>query len=184
VTAGMSQNDGAFPFGTSDVRDNDAIGHLRNYSNYLLPRAHSIGRNLLEVTAVLLRGLLANAILVLVFLLGAALLTKAAYPEWNDLLLANFLPKLVAVLTEIPKYLADMRLPTSAASLVNTVYASIGHGSAGSRHGRVHGSPITPPQNHFLPRLWSRRSWPVLSSSGRSRGRPRTTSRMTWTADI
>jgi hypothetical protein len=33
VTAGMSKNDGEFPFGTSDVRDNDAIGHLRNYSN-------------------------------------------------------------------------------------------------------------------------------------------------------
>jgi hypothetical protein len=67
VTAGMSENGGAFPFGTSDVRDNDAIGHLRNYSNYLLPRAHSNARNLLEAAAVLLRGLLANAILVMVF---------------------------------------------------------------------------------------------------------------------
>jgi hypothetical protein len=123
VTAGMSENGGAFPFGTSDVRDNDAIGHLRNYSNYLLPRAHSNARNLLEAAAVLLRGLLANAILVMVFLLGAALLTKAAYPAWDDLLTANFLPKIVAVLVQIPKYLAGL-LPGFA--WVNTLYATIG----------------------------------------------------------
>jgi hypothetical protein len=60
VTAGMSRDNGAFPFGTSDIRDNDAIGHLRNYSNYLLPRARSQTRNLLEVAAVLLRGLIAK----------------------------------------------------------------------------------------------------------------------------
>jgi hypothetical protein len=100
VTAGMSQGGGEFPFGTSDVRDNDAIGHLRNYSNYLLPRARSQVRNLLEAAAVILRGLVANGILVFTYLLAATLITFAAYPKWDDLTSGNFLPKfMVAVVT-------------------------------------------------------------------------------------
>jgi hypothetical protein len=73
-----------------------------------------------------LRGLLANAILVMVFLLAAALLTKAAYPAWDALLTANFLPKAIVVVLSIPKYLAGLVLPAVAASWVNTLYAAIG----------------------------------------------------------
>jgi hypothetical protein len=125
VTAGMSNNGGRFPFGTSDVRDNDAIGHLRNYSNYLLPRAHSTARNMLEVAAVLLRGLVANGILVFVFLLFAALATKAAYPAWDSLLTGNFLPKFIVVLLNLPRYVASL-LPGAIANPVNALYAMIG----------------------------------------------------------
>jgi hypothetical protein len=95
VTAAMSEGKGGFPFGTSDVRDNDALGHIRNYSNYLLPRARSQARNLLEVAAVLLRGLLANGILVFTFLLAAALLTSLRYSTWDELPLGNFLLKAI-----------------------------------------------------------------------------------------
>jgi predicted acylesterase/phospholipase RssA len=38
VTAGMSQNNGKFPFGTSDVRDNDAIGHWITRSEIQISR--------------------------------------------------------------------------------------------------------------------------------------------------
>lgn len=124
VTAGMSESNGKFPFGTSDIRDNDAIGHLRNYSNYLLPRAHSQVRNALEVSAVFLRGLIGNGLLVFVFLLAATLITKAAYPTWGDLPSGNFLPKLVSVVLHIPKYLASL-LPGPISAFVNYAYAWI-----------------------------------------------------------
>ncbi len=68
----------AFPFG-DDIADNAAMGHLRNYSNYLLPRGRSGLRNYAEVTAVLLRGLLANAAQVALVLLFCALLTISAF---------------------------------------------------------------------------------------------------------
>jgi hypothetical protein len=91
LTAGMSVNGGKFPFGgTSDVRDNDAIGHLRNYSNYLMPRARSALRNSLDVAAIVLRGLLANAVVVLTFLIIAAFITYGAYPQWQELSKGNF----------------------------------------------------------------------------------------------
>jgi predicted acylesterase/phospholipase RssA len=106
VTASMSQGAGEFPFGTSDVRDNDAIGHLRNYSNYLLPRAHGQVRNLLEVAAVLMRGLIANGILICTYLLAAALITLAAYPRWQDLPSGNFLPKILLAVEVLLKSLA------------------------------------------------------------------------------
>jgi hypothetical protein len=130
VTAGMSRDKGAFPFGTSDIRDNDAIGHLRNYSNYLLPRARSQTRNMLEVAAVLLRGLVANGILVFFFLLLAAIVTKAAYPAWDDLLSANFLSKIIVVVLQFPKYLASVFLPAFAADWVTHAYAWVTHAGA------------------------------------------------------
>ena len=69
MTACMSQNGGKFPFGGAlDGHDNDLIGHLRNYSNYLMPRARSGLANALDAAAVLLRGLLANALIVATFI--------------------------------------------------------------------------------------------------------------------
>src|SRR5262249_39322278 len=54
MTAAMSVTKGAFPFRSSgDVRDNKAVGQLRNYSNYLMPRARSALRNALDVASIL-----------------------------------------------------------------------------------------------------------------------------------
>ena len=98
LTASMSQNGGTFPFGgAADVRDDPAIGHLRNYSNYLVPRARSALRNFLDVVSILLRGLLANALIVLAFLMLAAFLTAAAYPDWTSLPNGNFALRLAWV---------------------------------------------------------------------------------------
>jgi hypothetical protein len=143
VTAGMSDCGGVFPFGTSDVRDNDAIGHLRNYSNYLLPRAHSQLRNGLEAAAVVLRGLVANALLVFVYLLAAALLTYLAYPTWRRLPSGNFVPNLVysvliklkAAVTAVYAHLAP-QLPQAFGDWITQVKSShawsalISHGDA------------------------------------------------------
>lgn len=123
VTAAMSKGGGEFPFGTSDIRDNDAIGHLRNYSNYLLPRARSQARNLLEVAAVLLRGLIANGILVFTYLLAAALVTFSAYPKWEDLPSGNFLPKVIPAVLSLLKSLllwaVGMILPPATQSFID-----------------------------------------------------------------
>lgn len=102
MTARMSRvAPGVFPFGRADagadVRDNEVVGYIRNFSNYLLPRSRSSIVNLLDVTAVLLRGLLANIIIVLNIMIGAALLTYACYPDWNELPTGNFILRLVAV---------------------------------------------------------------------------------------
>jgi hypothetical protein len=76
----------AFPFGI-DVADAPAVAHLRNYSNYLLPRGRSGLRNFTEATVIVLRGLVANAVAVLsaIFLLASVtqlLRGLLPYPGW------------------------------------------------------------------------------------------------------
>jgi hypothetical protein len=106
LTASMSQNGGEFPFGgAADVRDNDAIGHIRNYSNYLMPRAQSALRNALDVASILLRGLLANSLIVLTFLLAAACITFISFPNWGDLPKDNFALRLLG---SAPGWLASL----------------------------------------------------------------------------
>jgi hypothetical protein len=99
LTAAMSHNNGQFPFGgASDIRDNDAVGYLRNYSNYLMPRARNGLRNLLDASSIILRGLIANAVIVLTFLLAGAFLTWVAYPVWDGLQKSSFAAQLVKAL--------------------------------------------------------------------------------------
>lgn len=75
LSAAMSESGGgAFPFGHA-VKDSPAVSHLRNYSNYLLPRGRNTLRNYGEATAILLRGLLANTVIVGSFVLAVAMLT-------------------------------------------------------------------------------------------------------------
>lgn len=106
LTAAMSNNGGQFPFGgDADIRDNDAVGHIRNYSNYLMPRARSGLRNLLDAASIILRGLLANALIVLTFQLAAALLTAWAYPRWDDLQRGSFALRIV---TAPPEWLRQL----------------------------------------------------------------------------
>lgn len=72
LSAAMTPEGGSdFPFGT-DVLDSDAVAHLRNYSNYLMPRGRSGVRNAAEAGVILLRGLLANALIVLTIVLVLA----------------------------------------------------------------------------------------------------------------
>jgi Patatin-like phospholipase len=86
---------GQYPFG-DDVRDSAVVAHIRNFSNYLLPRNRSGTRNWLEALAVIVRGLLANAVCVLAFLLPVVLMIVIAYPESKALTDPNLLPRFLA----------------------------------------------------------------------------------------
>ncbi len=82
-----------FPFG-EDIADNAVIGHLRNYSNYLLPRGRKSIVNYAEAAAVILRGLLANLVQVVTVMLILALITAFAYPSLLQLRDGSFVTQL------------------------------------------------------------------------------------------
>jgi hypothetical protein len=135
LTASMSQNGGEFPFGgAADVRDNEAIGHIRNYSNYLMPRAHSALRNVLDVASILLRGLLANSLIVLTFLLAAACITFFAFPTWSDLQQANFVLRFAgSVLSSLGALfglLATFALPSWLVHVLSSIGSLVGRGAS------------------------------------------------------
>jgi len=96
MTAAMSTTEGKFPFGDSEkVHDTAAVGHLRNYSNYLLPRSQSSIKNMIEAILIILRGLIANAAVVLTGLLAFALLTRLLFATRNDLTQGSFAVRLL-----------------------------------------------------------------------------------------
>ena len=102
LTAGLAQSGKSAavqsPFGDG-LEDGPAIGHLRDYSNYLLPRGRSGVRNWTDVAAILLRGLVGNCVPVLAVLLASALLTRLAYPTLDALKQGNYLASIAAGLT-------------------------------------------------------------------------------------
>ncbi len=90
MVAAMSKT-GEFAFGgtrkmgaspAADVADTAAVGHLRNYSNYLIPFGL---RDVLTSVAIVLRGVIANLGSVVPVLLLAAALTIWANPTVGDL---------------------------------------------------------------------------------------------------
>ena len=89
---------GESPFG-DEVADSPAVAHLRDYSNYLFPRERSALRNWTDVVAILLRGLVANAVPVSATLLLLAIVTAFAFPSFGDLLKGSYLPSLTDRLT-------------------------------------------------------------------------------------
>lgn len=102
LSAAMSRKgSGAYPF-AADVADSPAIAHLRNFSNYLMPRGRSGLRNLGDAAAVILRGLLANAVIVAAVLLACALLTLIAYAgrgaEFTGSMIPAFVDAILAFL--------------------------------------------------------------------------------------
>ena len=78
LSAGMTADDGHFPFESYLSEDETpSLQHVRDYSNYLFPNGAS---DVLRNASVFARGLAANAVLVLPFLLIAAALTISAVP--------------------------------------------------------------------------------------------------------
>lgn len=84
LTAGLDVGGGEFPFTTDDgdKSDNLAVAHLRNYSNYLIPKGLN---DVLASFSVVLRGLAANFIIVAGILLVAAGITLAFNPNQEAL---------------------------------------------------------------------------------------------------
>jgi hypothetical protein len=94
LSATMTKSKGEFVFGKStgtrgsdakltDVKDTPSIGHVRNYSNYLIPFG---ARDLVTALAIVFRGLVANVSLVLPVILLAAAITIYSNAERGDLL--------------------------------------------------------------------------------------------------
>jgi hypothetical protein len=92
LSTALSQEGGReFPF-AGDVSDTPAVSHLRNFSNYLMPRGRSGLYNVADIVALVCRGLLANLVIVLALLLAAALITYVAFPDETSLDRGSFLP--------------------------------------------------------------------------------------------
>lgn len=98
LTATMTSTGGNFVFGNaptcgaeqaaSEIADTPEVGHLRNYSNYLIPNgARDIGTAL----AIVLRGLVANFAVVLAVVLMAAAFTILTNPNRSDLTCTDLL---------------------------------------------------------------------------------------------
>lgn len=87
LSVGMGHADGAFPFstGSNDRSDSPALGHMRDYSRYLIPNGLT---DLVADLTVVARGLLANLALVLGLVLLFAGLTRLFNPN-SAALLAN-----------------------------------------------------------------------------------------------
>ncbi len=97
VTATMTRTKGAFVFGDStgkragnkrpaDVMDTPEVGHLRNYSNYLIPFG---GRDFITALAIVIRGLVTNGAIVLGLMLVIVGFTILGSPTRSALFGAN-----------------------------------------------------------------------------------------------
>jgi predicted acylesterase/phospholipase RssA len=83
LSAAMTHARGEFPFKSSLSKDEPyAIQHIRNHSNYLFPPG---GLNIFYNIAIYLRGLVANALLILPWLLIAAAITIFIKPNSESL---------------------------------------------------------------------------------------------------
>jgi hypothetical protein len=92
LTATMTKAGGDFVFGNkpatgnapraAEISDTAAVGHIRNYSNYLIPHGF---RDVLTGVAIVVRGLVANLGTVLPFLLFAAALAIWSNPDRQSL---------------------------------------------------------------------------------------------------
>jgi hypothetical protein len=97
LSATLTKSKGAFVFGETtgkraqsdltDVKDTPSVGHVRNYSNYLIPFGM---RDVLTGIAIVFRGLVANTSFALPVILLLAAVTILSNPERGDLLTPNF----------------------------------------------------------------------------------------------
>jgi len=87
----------SFPFGAPrEYEDREAVGHLRDYSNYLLPRG---GKSFLDIVTVLLRGWVTNLVFIFGVLFLLATPTVWAFPSPESLCNGSFIVRLLAGLT-------------------------------------------------------------------------------------
>lgn len=89
LVAGLTQEDFSFPFDSRlDEQETPETQHLRDFSNFLAPYGLI---DYLTSAALMLRGLLVNAVIVLPVLLIGAVITVALYPTVGDLIRPDFL---------------------------------------------------------------------------------------------
>ncbi len=90
LSAGLAKSGGKFPFPSdaSDQRDSPGVGHIRNYSTYLIP--HGL-KDFIADIAVVTRGLVVNAMTVVMVILFASFVTLLMKPERSALSRPSFL---------------------------------------------------------------------------------------------
>lgn len=103
VTAAMSVNDGTFPFatGADDIRDADSVGHLRNFSNYLMPRNRSFLQNAGEAAVILTRGIACNLAMIVPPLLLLAVVAGALFVKTNGFENAGFFASILGLISPV-----------------------------------------------------------------------------------
>jgi hypothetical protein len=84
---GKAPSSGAGAGLSNEISDTPEVGHIRNYSNYLIPAGM---RDVLTGGAIVLRGLVANFGLTLPFVLLLAAITAGSNPARSCLYAANF----------------------------------------------------------------------------------------------
>jgi Patatin-like phospholipase len=78
LSAGLTTDHGSFPFlSKTEKVDTPSVKHIRDYSNYLMPHG---AMDLIESLVIYVRGLVANVIVVLPWLLFAAYITVRSHP--------------------------------------------------------------------------------------------------------
>jgi hypothetical protein len=91
LVASLQNLDGKFPFTSADPQvysDTPSVRHIRDYSNYLIPHG---AWDVVTALAIIGRGLVANALIILPILLFCVGLTLALHPDRNSLAdLASF----------------------------------------------------------------------------------------------
>ena len=91
LVASLQNLDGKFPFTSADPQvysDTPSVRHIRDYSNYLIPHG---AWDVVTALAIIGRGLVANALIILPILLFCVGLTLALHPDKNSLAdLASF----------------------------------------------------------------------------------------------
>lgn len=78
LTAAMQSTAGEFPFiGADAYADSGSVRHIRDYSNYLIPRG---GTDVITAIGIIARGLIANAMIIAPLLFVSAWFTLLVYP--------------------------------------------------------------------------------------------------------
>jgi len=82
-----------FPFAVpKEYRDRPSVGHLRDFSNYMLPRGT---KSVIDIISVVLRGLATNLVFVLGVTFAFAWMTIVSYPNRESLSTGSFLPQIL-----------------------------------------------------------------------------------------
>jgi len=112
LTAAMYDG-GKFPFvSRDDYKDTPAVGHLRDYSNYIFPRGR---HTFMAAIAVVLRGLTTNIVFVSAAILFFAAATVFAYPDTATLGAGSYIPQLFkAAACDFGKMLCGSARPSVA----------------------------------------------------------------------
>jgi hypothetical protein len=119
LSAAMTRSKGRFPFQSSLTQDEPySVQHIRNHSNYLFPRG-SI--NVFYNVAIYLRGLLANALLLLPWLLFAAAITIFIKPTRRSAPASHF-----SAVMSLKRWLRSVQLDADIIVFVCSVVAGMG----------------------------------------------------------